>query len=97
MFCLESPVRIVQLIRYNVFSFVMCQTKGGVHSPLEYRPETVFWQCVVMKRGRAVEFPLDMTPGQRFSIACEAIIGRGLLFVEQAHKILANKTDEGFR
>jgi hypothetical protein len=49
------------------------------------------------ERGRAAQFPFDVTSGPRFSIAGEAVILRGLLFVEQAHKILAKKTDDDFR
>lgn len=44
------------------------------------------------ERRRVVEFPLDVTSGRRFSIVDEAIIRRGLLFVEQAH----NKKISGF-
>lgn len=61
MFCLESAVRIVQLIRYNDFSFVMCQTMGGVHSPLDYRRETVLVMHRREKGCRVVEFPLYVT------------------------------------
>jgi hypothetical protein len=48
------------------------------------------------ERGRAVEFPLDLTSGPRFSIAGEALDVYGHTVLRLGPQYMANKTDEDF-